>query len=399
MRIYPRFRSIIFFLFLSFFCQTLLYGTDKSERKPYFDLTFAGDIMAHSVNTGRDEYDSVFSDIRVITENDDLTFANFECPVVDSIAETSYPMFNCHSDYPTAAANAGIDVFCLANNHTNDQYQRGIADTWTVFSRLCHDGTITAHSGLQPPVDSSVELVSSNGTRTITIETEVGRLTVSLIEKNGWNILYLAETEMLNDYYKMSRINYIPRTKKNLEAFPRVISELRTTYPCDLFILGVHTDEPEYVFTVTDKRRTYFDSLLKAGTDIIWANHPHVTQEWDIITDSKGQPEKLILYSVGNLISGQRWQYDFDQPHHVYEWIGDSVIMEVSAVDTPDGIRFDGIHPVFATTHRNGPGDYVIKRYTRDFIESQTKQYHDYYTARLSDLESITANIRNKDEL
>lgn len=379
-------------LFLAIPC-TILPAQESSSRKPYLDLTFAGDIMSHSVNTNRTEFMSVFSDIRYITDNDDLTFANFESPVVDSLEYQSYPLFNSRNAWPEAAAASGIDVFCLANNHTNDQYQKGIAQTWTFFDSLQKQNLITAYSGIQPPAGTEA------APGIMTVQTEVGTLSLCLIEKSGWKVLYLAETEMLNDYYKMSRINYVPRSKKNLTAFPKVLEKLRKDYPCDLFILAVHTDEPEYVFTVTAARKAYFDSLLKAGVDIIWANHPHVTQEWDILTDEQGRAEKLVLYSVGNLISGQRTIYGFEDPTATYEWIGDSVIMEVSAVQTADGIRFDGIFPVFATTHRQGPGDYVIKRYTYDFIASQGKQYRDYYTKRLACLKTVPAKLRKTDEL
>ncbi len=386
-------KSISIILLLLAVPHLLLSAQDSGSRKPYLDLTFAGDIMSHSVNTNRTEFFSVFSDIRCITDTDDLTFANFESPVIDTMENKSYPMFNSRSLWPETAAACGIDVFCLANNHTNDQYQQGIADTWTFFDSLMAKGDIAAYSGIQPPEGIS------GAPGVITMQTDCGPLSFCRIEKSGWTILFLAETEMLNDYYRMSRINYVPRTRKNLKAFPEVLQKIRSEYPCDLFILGVHTDEPEYVFTVTPQRRSYFDSLLKAGVDIIWANHPHVTQEWDILTDEKGRAEKLIMYSVGNLISGQRTLYGFDDPAGTYEWIGDSVIMEVSAVDTPDGIRFDGIFPVYATTHRNGPGDYVIKRYTQDFIAAQEKQYKIYYTRRLACLKTVPANIRKTDEL
>ncbi len=43
--------------------------------------------------------------------------------------------------------------------------------------------------------------------------------------------------------------------------------------------------------------------MLDAGVDILWGHHPHVLQPWYKTTDESG--DKLVMYSMGNFVSGQ----------------------------------------------------------------------------------------------
>lgn len=330
---------------------------------PSLDLTFTGDLMAHTSNFRMKDYSLIYRDIEYITRNDDLTFTNLEVPVVADQPYENYPNFNIQPPYVEAAINAGFDVFSLANNHTNDQFAKGIASTYDYFTGLESDGTVTAACGLK-----------HTGTTDISYR---------LIDKNGFKVLFVAVTEILNTFQDMTRIDYISPNAKGRKNFTSFCRELRESHPCDLFIVSMHVCEPEYVRTVTKARKDYFHQLLDAGVDIVWANHPHVTQEWEVITDESGEPSKLIMYSMGNLISGQRYYYNYANPEADREYTGDSLVMKVSAVKRDDGSVFlELIHPLFITTQIDSQGNFIIKRYTQSFLNGLSEQDNAYFTKR-----------------
>ena len=100
----------------------------ESTLPDSIELTFAGDIMAHTENWSMSDYSRIYQDVSSLLRNDDLTFANFETPVSNSLPLSTYPRFNVHSSYLDAAVEAGFDVFSLANNHSNDQGLAGVAE-------------------------------------------------------------------------------------------------------------------------------------------------------------------------------------------------------------------------------------------------------------------------------
>ena len=245
--------------------------------------------MAHTVNFNMSKYDLIYDDVRKILHDDDLSFINVETPVCDSLQLATYPRFNVHTSYLRAAVDAGFDVLSLANNHTNDQQAIGI------------DGTLQAVQTIQQERaqagDSLPPLVFSGLKSTID-----DMITVTHINYKGWNILYCAVTEILNSHdASKKRLYYSAPTKQGREALITVLKEARSKYPCDLFVLGLHLNEPEYVRTVSKAKKDWFKQLGEAGIDIIWAHHPHVMQTWETIT-----VERQILSSADTVTTDNK---------------------------------------------------------------------------------------------
>ena len=79
--------------------------------------------------------------------------------------------------------------------------------------------------------------------------------------------------------------------------------------------------------------------LLNNGVDIVWANHPHVVRKWELVNVKKDKRmpadeenlkcQKLIFYSMGNTISGQRTKPDFANPSADRDNTGDGLIINV----------------------------------------------------------------------
>ena len=327
-------------------------------------LSFSGDIMAHDVNFKMKDYNRIYDDVRDILLNDDLTFGNVETPVCEERPLSSFPCFNIHKDYLRAAIEGGFDVFSFANNHTNDQGIQGI------------DGTIKSFNALKEEYKNK-ELFSS-GLK----NKEDEDFKPVLIEKKGWKILFLSITELINSHGKSKhRLYYSEPTKTGMEKLLLSIKKMREENPCDIFILSLHLNEVEYSLKVLDSKKTWFKALAQAGIDVVWANHPHVLQDWELSevellneettnSPSKHKKNAFFMYSMGNFISGQRWKVNYADPAYYREYTGDSIIMQLRFKKI-DGILQPEIEaaPVLITNYNEKDAP-VIKRFTQEWVES-----------------------------
>lgn len=370
----------------------------KEVETSRLTLTFAGDIMAHTPNFSMSDYSLIYKDIEDIIKGDDLTFANLETPVHAGRPYESYPTFNVQPPYVQAAIDAGFDVFSLANNHTNDQGAEGMRETRTYFE------------GKKPEGIYAAGIKAESG----------GGLTWQFIEKNGWKILFVAITELLNSHAHIDMIDYISPNATRRELLCRELEELRRENPCDIFVLSVHTCEDEYVHAITELRRNLYRSFIKSGVDIVWANHPHLAKEWEIFTradtrsssaegDStedalqeeveEASPHAIAMYALGNTISGQRTTPQFTKPETNRDYTGDGYLIQVefektTGNSTDEGnIRITGITPHLITTYIDPERQYVIRRLNEDFIRSLRDEgrtsWADYLAARKKLMERI----------
>jgi len=319
-------------------------------------LLFAGDIMAHKPNYSMSDYSLIWKDIAPLARSCDFSFANIEAPVDDSIPYATYPRFNMHHEYPEAAISAGFNVFSLVNNHSNDQGLSGIKHT-----REWAEKTESAHKGKEREVFFS-GLKESGG----------DAIGYKIIKKNGWTIIFCAVTEVLNEKDHIEYMDYVPPAPDAREAFGNRIRQIRAENPCDIFILSIHANVPEYIRSVSASQRAYYYKLLDCGADIIWANHPHVVQEREFIgKKSERRFSKLILYANGNTISAQRYKPAFDTPDAPHEYTGDGLLYKVLYYKKEEGgiaiLHETEAH--YITTYITTAYQFVIKYLDDDFID------------------------------
>ena len=379
-------KSYLFlFITAAFFILNSCNSTEISESKlpekkddiSELVLSFSGDIMAHDINFKMKDYNRIYNDIREILLNDDVTFGNVETPVCEERPLSTFPCFNIHKDYLKAAIDGGFDVFSFANNHTNDQGIQGI------------DGTIKSFNALKEEYKNK-ELFSS-GLK----NKEDEDFKPVLIEKKGWKILFLSITELINSHGKSKhRLYYSEPTKAGREKLLLSIKKMREENPCDIFILSLHLNEAEYGLKVLEGKKTWFKALAQAGIDVVWAHHPHVLQDWELsdvellneeTPDSPSKPKKnaFFMYSMGNFISGQRWKVNYADPAYYREYTGDSIIMQLR-LKKIDGILQPEIEaaPVLITNYNEKDAP-VIKRFTKEWIETLPEKERAYYLKRL----------------
>lgn len=246
-------------------------------------LTFAGDLMAHDINYRTEPLTDIYKGVADTLLHDDLSFVNLEFPIDEGRAQSSYPSFNVHPQYIEAAIKSGFDVFSLANNHTNDFGYNSLIKTVENMD-LFNERFQTIYSGVFR--DDGKEFV------------------VETIQVKELTIGFIAITQFSNNYWdkkgaaKLYTVDY--KNGSEAQKLLDFVTRIEKDYDC--LILSYHGGL-EYKKNPSDIRKKFFMDLTKAGVDILWAHHPHVLQPWQKF--SVGDEDKLIMYSMGNFISGQ----------------------------------------------------------------------------------------------
>ena len=276
--------SLLCALPLILFSTCALTGNVPLPKPPHIEapssltLLFAGDIMAHTPNFSMADYGKIWEAVTPLVSSCDLSFANIESPVMTSRAFSTYPDFNMQPTYPEAAIKAGFNVFSTANNHSNDQGLEGIQET-----RVWADVMEEQYKNTPRPLYFS-------GIRT----QKDGDFSYRIIQVKDWTVLFCAVTELLNRNTFTAYLNYVPSREETRAQFKAFLHNLRAQNPCDLFVLSIHSDEPEYVADVSEGRQKYYRALLDCGVDVVWANHPHVVRGWQ----SVGQSETEMTHKL-----------------------------------------------------------------------------------------------------
>lgn len=398
---------------------------------------FAGDIMAHRENFSMKNYSIIWDDIRETVSSADFSFANIETVIDDNEAPQTYPNFSVHSDYIEEVVKAGFNVFSLANNHINDQGWKGI------------NSTIKWSEKISLQTDSSRKLYFSG------LHYLGNDFSYCLIEKEGWKIIFIAATELLNQYNSLSYINYTEPTQKGRQRFIERLKKIKSENDCDLFILSLHTAETEYVLETSSKQNQfYMDLLNNAGVDIVWANHVHVARPWSVVVNKretdkreadklgvdkreadKREVDKLLMRANGNTISGQRRAPHFKTPEEIMEYTGDGLLLYVTfekkvynggnsiedciaantgktenrtggkPTDDNSGekkfelkpekkIKLKSIEPIFITTYITPEWNFVIKKLDDNFIQSLEIQNRKTWAAYLKERKKLMEKIK-----
>lgn len=239
--------------------------------------------MAHDVNYRTAPLSDIYKGVSSYLLNDDLSFVNIEFPIDENRPQSSYPSFNVHPEYVKAAIDSGFDVFSLANNHINDFGYKSVLQTIKNMDKFRREDLII-YSGVYGEDDTSfmVETIQIKSMR-------IGFLSVGQFNNNYWDKKGAAKV-YIADYNN-------PTDVENITEFIRSVS---TDFDC--LILAYHGGL-EYKMNPSDSRMKFFMNLTDAGVDILWGHHPHVLQPWTLFSKDGG--DKLIMYSMGNFISGQ----------------------------------------------------------------------------------------------
>lgn len=312
-----------------------------------------GDILLHDevyedadTGTGYD-FSDMFASVKDILSNPDFTIANQESIAAGSdLGLSSYPSFNSPYEISDTLQDVGIDLVTLANNHSLDKGEKGILRAIDYYNKI----------GM-PYVGINKNIEDAKRDR--------------IIEVNGITIGFLSYTYGTNgipipdgkDYL----VNYLDDQKITQD-----IKGLRGKV--DLILINAHWGL-EYKRTPSDEQRRLAKLMAEAGADIIIGHHPHVLQpiEW-VETDKH---KTLVVYSLGNFISGQQ---------NDYRDIGGMVTIKINkkssakgAITTVSDVTFT---PTYVTNQNDH--DFRIKPFANEEVFGQNKTTKEELTEFMS---------------
>ena len=244
-------------------------------------LLFAGDAMQHksqidnAFRNNKYDYSSYFRHIKYEILRADLAIVNLEGPLGGK-PHKGYPMFSIPDEFAVALKDAGFSVFLTANNHAVDCYSRGVRRTIDVLDSIgvYHTGTYKNAS-----------------------EREKNHHLI--IEKKGIRMAFLNYT------YDTNGMKPEDPSMVNLIDTALIKEDIRKTLLTnpDVIIAAMHWGQ-EYKLNQSKAQEQLANFLIEQGVDLIIGSHPHVVQPSQVLTDSVTGKKKLVVYSLGNFVSG-----------------------------------------------------------------------------------------------
>lgn len=252
-------------------------------------LAAVGDIMIHSPqlssaydqNKGTYDFHECFSDIAPYLQKADFAVGNLETTMGGGERGYSgYPLFNSPAELAAALKSNGFDLLFTANNHSMDSGADGLLETIQNIEAAGLNFVGTARSQEERKKGF---VLCQNGIKIIFYAYTYGTNGIPLPSGREYLVSLLKEEQIKNDAYRA----------KNIED-------------ADLLIVSMHWGN-EYERLPTEEQRELAERLIDSGVDVIIGGHPHVIQPVETI--KTGNSEGLVLYSLGNFISNQRWRY------------------------------------------------------------------------------------------
>jgi len=247
-------------------------------------MLFLGDIMQHDSQIA-DAYDPVtksynyfpcFQYVKPYTQGVDLAFGNLELTLAGPPYK-GYPQFGAPDELLLALKDMGMDVLVTANNHCVDRGRQGVERTIMML-----DSMDMMHTG--------------------TFVDEVERLNLHplLIERNGFKLALLNYTFSTNGL-PVTKPNIVNMIDKDLIRKDMARARQMNT---DVIIVFLHWGI-EYQSLPSAWQQEIGKLFFDSGAMIVIGAHPHVIQpmEW------RKSQNQLIVYSLGNFVSGQRKRY------------------------------------------------------------------------------------------
>lgn len=242
-------------------------------------LLFVGDAMQHAgqiasaKNFGYD-YTPCFEAVADEVGRADYAVVNLEVPLGGK-PYTGYPCFSAPDSYAEALQRVGFDLQLNANNHALDRSSAGLKRTIHVL-----DSLHVAHVGTY--------LSDYDRFERYPYLCRVGHFRIAFLNYTyGTNGIRVSPP---------CRINYIDR--EQIRDDVRCARRLGA----DLIVACMHWGE-EYKLVHNAGQARCAEMLIEEGVQLVIGAHPHVVQPMEMRYHANGEPQALIVYSLGNFIS------------------------------------------------------------------------------------------------
>jgi poly-gamma-glutamate synthesis protein (capsule biosynthesis protein) len=257
----------------------------KDTTQTCVRLLFAGDAMQHSTQylwawdkgTRQYNYEPNFRYLRPHLAKADINIVNFET-TLSGKPYGGYPKFRTPDAFFEDMVDAGFQVFALANNHILDGDKRGMKRTLKTVAPYPNLGAYldTAQRSEQYPL---------------------------IFHIDGMKIALFNATYGTNQLTPVfpANVNYIETEQLEID----LAKSLKDT-TIDLRVMYIHWGT-EYQLYHNPYQGGVGQWLADLGVDLIIGGHPHVVQDYEVLTAADGR-RVPVMYSLGNLVSNQRWE-------------------------------------------------------------------------------------------
>lgn len=251
-------------------------------------LVFAGDVMGHStqINGARKEggdscynFVPVFQYVKDYFSSADLAIANLEVTFAGE-PYTGYPRFSSPESLAEALQETGFDILVTANNHILDNGRSGLESTINALDKLGFTHTGSFKDSATWKADYPL-----------------------IVAKNGFKLAFLSYTYGSN----MGRARLPNIVNFTDTACMAADLDKARQLKADYIIAYVHWGE-EYKNVENEAQRQTAAFLARNGCHLIIGAHPHAVQPIKKMA-GRGGDSVLVAYSLGNLVSNQRWRY------------------------------------------------------------------------------------------
>lgn len=252
---------------------------EKKDEIKKLSLIMVGDALFHSsvYNNGKQadgtyDYKKMIQRIKPIVASYDLAFYNQESILGGKeIGLSTYPRFNSPQEVGDAFLDAGFNLVSLANNHALDRGEEALKNSLSYWN-----GKDAYTAGSYDSFEA--------------------RDNIKIMEKNGIKYALLAYTTVTNGLTREAGKEYYLNVY-NEEQVKADIEKIRDKV--DLLMVSMHFGT-EYTLKQTPEQEQIANFLANNGVDIVIGHHPHVIEPITYINNT------LVIYSLGNFISGQR---------------------------------------------------------------------------------------------
>ncbi|NLY19997.1 MAG: CapA family protein [Tissierellia bacterium] len=254
------------------------------EEKNTLSILACGDIMSHmpQVRSAYDEeartydFNGVFRHVKPIIESADIAIGNLETVIHPESELSGFPNFNSPTELVSALSANGFDLLSTANNHSFDRGKDGVIST--------------------------IDAIENNGMIQIGSNRDISVNRTRILEENSIKIGFMCYTYGLNGHINdddhLINITSLDKFKEDIDYL--------NSENVDKIVLIIHWGN-EYNTNISWEQEEIANAAIEMGVDYILGSHPHVVQKLEVI--GEGADRKLIMYSMGNFISNQRFEY------------------------------------------------------------------------------------------
>lgn len=253
-------------------------------RQDTLEICILGDIMMHARQIeyareadGSFDFSTYFRFISDRISSADIAVANMEFTLAGE-PYTGYPCFSAPDCLATFLADTGFDIFLAANNHICDKGEKGAMRTIGIYRELEATRGIrfTGISEDEEALEASCPLT-------------VRRKGISLAFVN---FTYGTNSPLRSEWPKVNLMTDAEAVEKALEKAEEA----------DFTIVLPHWGT-EYRLRHSQEQEKQAKWLAGKGADMIIGSHPHVIQDFQVISTDNGRRNVPVAYSLGNAVS------------------------------------------------------------------------------------------------